>query len=138
MAESKYIEEKTIHKLLKPYAYKVFKDLSAESHRVIDEFYNDPVFDGSNKPAIYQRTYGMKNLFKPQINKTENGYIVEFTYSVDYLTTDHRSDEAVFDGSFIHGWHGGKYAWGHLKPFVPQTKPSPWDSLVKYVKEYKL
>lgn len=138
MAESKYIDESMIHKLLKPYAYKIFKDLSAESHRIIDRFYNDPVFDGTCKPAIYQRTYGMKNLFRPKINKIENGYEIEFTYSVNCLTTEHGSNEAVFDGSFVHGWHGGKYAWGNLKPFVPQTKPSPWQSLEEYVRRYKL
>lgn len=129
---SKYIDEKTIHEMLKPYAYKVFKDLSAESHKVIDLFY------GEYNPLMYQRTFGMKNLFRPAINKTEKGYEVEFVYSVNYLTTDHRSNESVFEGSFIYGWHGGKYAWGHLKPFVSQTQPSPWKLLEMYVRTYKI
>ena len=136
--KSKYIDDKTIHEILKPYAYKAFKDLSAESRRVIDVFYNDNVFNGSNKPMIYQRTFGMKNLFKPEMKKIKNGYRIEFTYSVDYLTTEHRSNDAVFTGSFVYGWHGGKYAWGHLKPFVPQTKPSPWKALEMYVRTYKI
>lgn len=129
---SKYIDKKTIHDILKPYAYKVVKDLSFESHRVIDEFYRD--YD----PRIYKRTFGMKNLFKPKMSKTETGYEVEFTYSVDYFTTEHRSDEDVFIGSFIYGWHGGKYAWGNIKTIVPRMKPSPWDLLKLYVKTYKI
>lgn len=133
MSKDKYIDDKTIHDLLKPYAYKVFKDLANESHRVIDDFYND--YD----PDYYKRTYGMKNLFRPRIEKTEDGYYVEFTYSVDFLTTKHRSDEDVFDGSFVHGWHGGKYAWGHnLRKEDPQMKPSPWDTLRTYVRTYKI
>lgn len=129
--KSKYIDDKTIHKILKPYAYKVFKDLANESHRVIDDFYKD------YKPDIYQRTYGMKNLFSPNLKKTKNGYDVEFVYSVDYLTTEHRSDEDVFEGSFIYGWHGGKYAWGHEKNDVPRTQPSPWTQIELFVKTYK-
>lgn len=130
--DSKYIDKKTIHDILKPYAYKVFKDLSEESHRVIDMFYRD--YD----PRMYQRTFGMKNLFKPSMKKTEAGYLIEFTYSVDYLTTEHRSDNDVFKGSFIYGWHGGKYAWGNLKHDVPRMKPSPWDLIKIYVKTYKI
>lgn len=130
--KSKYIDDDIIHEILKPYAYKVFKDLSAESHYVIDIFYQD------YNPMMYQRTFGMKNLFKPKLEKTNKGYIVEFTYSVDLLTTDHRSDEAVFEGSFIYGWHGGKYAWGNLKENVPRMSPSPWRLLELYVKSYKI
>lgn len=130
--KSKYIDEKTIHEMLKPYAYKILKDLSYESHRVIDDFY------GGYGPIMYQRTFGMKNLFKPEMKKIKNGYEIVFTYSTDYLTTDHRSNEAVFDGSFIQGWHGGKYAWGHLKESVPRMEPSPWKSLELYVMKYKL
>lgn len=130
--KSEYIDQATLHELLKPYAYKVFKDLSTESHRVIDMFY------GGYSPYMYQRTFGMKNLFKPSINKTETGYEVEFIYSVGYLTTEHRSNEAVFDGSFIHGWHGGQYAWGHLKQETPRTDPSPWRLLELYVRSYKI
>lgn len=129
---SKYIDDKTIHKMLKPYAYKVFKDLSLESHRVIDAFY------GGYSPVIYQRTFGMKNLFKPEMNKIENGYEITFTYSTDYLTTEHRSNEDVFVGSFVYGWHGGQYAWGHLKQHVEQMQPSPWRTLEMYVMRYKL
>ena len=130
--KSKYIDEKTLHEILKPYAYKVFKDLSAESHYVIDLFYKN------YSPIMYQRTFGMKNLFKPQMKKTTNGYLIEFTYSADYLTTDHRSNEAVFEGSFIYGWHGGEYAWGYKKSFVPRIQPSPWKSLETYVRLYKI
>lgn len=132
MSKKTFVDQKTIHEILKPYAYKVFKDLAAESHRVIDEFYDD------YKPDYYKRTYGMKNLFRPSIKKIENGYYVEFTYSMDYLTTKHRSDEAVFDGSFVHGWHGGKFAWGHLKKETPRMWPSPWFSLKAFVDNYKI
>jgi hypothetical protein len=132
--KSKYIDEKTIHEILKPYAYKVFKDLAAESHYVIEQFYEDY----KKPPRVYQRTFGIKNLFKPKLEKTDKGYIVEFTYSVDYLTTEHRSDNDVFDGSFIHGWHGGKYAWGHLREDVPRMQPSPWKLLEIYVKMYEI
>lgn len=140
MSSSKYINEKDIHDMLKPYAYKIIKDLSYQSHKAIDDFYSDKVFDGGTSciPAIYKRTYGMKNLFRPSMKRTENGYVVEFTYSVDFLTTEHRSNDAVFDGSFINGFHGGLYAWGHKKPFVPQTTPSPWESISLYVKTYKI
>lgn len=130
--KSKYLDEKTIHEILKPYAYKVFKDLSNESHRVIDDFYKDYT------PHMYQRTYGMKNLFKPELKKTKTGYNVEFTYSSEYLTTEHRSDEDVFEGSFVYGWHGGKYAWGHEKTDVPRIQPSPWRQIELFVKTYKI
>lgn len=130
--KSKYIDDEIIYEILKPYAYKVFKDLSETSHYVIDEFYRD------YKPTLYRRTYGMKNLFFPKLTKTKNGYLVEFTYSPEYLTTEHRSDEDVFCGSFIYGWHGGKYAWGSLKQNIPRMKPSPWDLLKLYVKTYKV
>ena len=126
------IDDETLHKLLKPYAYKVFKDLSEQSHYVIDKFYSD--YD----PAMYRRTFGMKNLFRPSIKRTEKGYRVEFIYSVDYLTTEHRNNEAVFSGSFVDGWHGGKFAWGHLKSNVPRIQPSPWRTLMTYVKAYKI
>lgn len=132
MAKNEYIDKKMLQEIVKPYAYKVFKDLSQESHYVINKFYSD--YD----PFSYKRTYGMKNLFMPSMKPTKRGYIVEFTYSVDYLTTEHKSDEAVFDGSFINGWHGGKYAWGHLKEYTPRMQPSPWDLLEDYVKEYKI
>lgn len=130
--KSKYIDDDTIHEILKPYAYKVFKDLSIESHRVIDEFYRDYT------PDIYKRTYGMKNLFKPELKNTKNGYNVEFTYSSEYLTTEHRSDEAVFEGSFVHGWHGGKYYYGHEKTDVPRMQPSPWTQIKLFVNTYKI
>ena len=132
MSKSKYIDDKTMHEILKPYAYKVFKDLSEKSHMVIDTFYKD------YNPIMYQRTFGMKNLFKPEMNETKDGYEIVFTYSVDYLTTEHRSNEAVFDGSFIYGWHGGEYAWGHKKVLVPQTQPSPWNEIESYVKAYRI
>ena len=132
MSKSKYIDDQTIHDILKPYAYKVFKDLSNESHRVIDEFYSN--YD----PKYYKRTYGMKNLFTPEMIKLEDGYLIRFSYDADFLTTEHRSNEDVFDGSFVHGWHGGKYAWGHLKEDTPRMKPSPWDTLRTYVRTYKL
>ena len=78
----------------------------------------------------------MKNLFKPSINKIEDGYVVTFLYSDDYLTTEHNNDAAVFDGSFVHGYHGGKYAWGHLAN-APQMMPSPWEILEDYAEKYK-
>ena len=130
--KSKYIDENLLREMVKPYAYKVFKDLSEQSHYVIDSFYKDYT------PRVYQRTYGMKNLFRPSMKPIKNGYSVEFIYSVDYLTTEHRSDETVFDGSFINGWHGGQYAWGHEKEFTPRMQPSPWDLLQLYVKTYKI
>ena len=130
--KSKYIDEKTILEILKPYAYKVFKDLSLMSHRVIDDFY------GGYQPKMYQRTFGMKNLFNPQMTKIKNEYEIIFTYSTDYLTTEHRNNEAAFVGSFVEGWHGGQYAWGHLKNNVPQMNPSPWKTLEDYVKNYEL
>lgn len=132
MAKSKYLDDNTIHEILKPYAYKVVKDLSNESHRAIDSFY------GGYDPFIYQRTFGMKNLFKPEMNRTKNGYEVTFTYSVGYLTAEHRSNNSVFEGSFIYGWHGGEYAWGHRKAFVPQTEPSPWKAIELYVRTYEI
>ena len=130
--KSKYIDKKTIHEMLKPYAYKVVKDLAIESYRVIDEFYRD--YD----PFMYQRTFGMKNLFREKMTRTDNGYLIEFIYSPEYLTTEHRSNEAVFEGSFIYGWHGGKYAWGTLKKNVSRMQPSPWQLLRMYVKTYKI
>lgn len=129
--KGKLLDDKTIHEILKPYAYKAFKDLSNESHSAIEEFYRD------YKPHFYSRTYGMKNLFRPEIKKTKQGYDVIFTYSVDYLTTEHESDEAVFDGSFVHGWHGGRYAWGNIKRFTPRMKPSPWERIENFVDNYK-
>ena len=130
--KSKYIDEKKIHEILKPYAYKAFKDLARESHRVIEEFYKD------YSPIFYHRTFGMKNLFKPEIKKTTKGYDVVFTYSADYLTTEHRSDEDVFIGSFIHGYHGGKYYYGHEKPSVPRMQPSPWTQIDLFVRTYRI
>ena len=130
-SKNNYIDEKTIHEILKPYAYKAFKDLSLVSHRVIDEFY------GGYKPKMYKRTFGMKNLFVPEMKKTEKGYRIEFTYSTEHLTTEHRSNEAVYVGSFQEGWHGGKYAWGHLKSKVERMEPSPWKTIEDYVKNYK-
>lgn len=130
--KSKYINDKDLYELLKPYAYKVFKDLSNESYRVIEKFYNDYT------PTYYQRTYGMKNLFKPSLKRIKNGYRVKFIYSSEYLTTEHRDNDAVFNGSFVYGWHGGKYAWGHLKEKTPRTTPSPWRLLLSYVKEYEI
>ena len=132
MAKNKYFDDELIHEILKPYAYKVFKDLSNESHRVIDEFYRDYT------PDIYERTYGMKNLFSPKLIKTKKGYNVEFTYSAEYLTTEHRSDEAVFEGSFVHGWHGGEYYYNHKKKEVPRMQPSPWTQIELFVKTYKI
>lgn len=132
MGKSKYFSEEEIHDMLKPYAYKAFKDLANESYRVIDEFYRD------YSPEIYKRTFGMKNLFSPKMKKIENGYYIEFTYSADFLTTEHRDDVAVFDGSFVEGWHGGQYAWGNLKEYTPRTTPSPWRQLNRFVNGYKL
>lgn len=128
---SKYITDKDIHRILKPYAYKAFKDLAFESHRVIDEFYRDYT------PKMYSRVYGLKNLFSPTIKKIKKGYYIEFTYSADFITGEHRDPEAVFTGSFIYGWHGGKYAWGHEKSLVKRMIPSPWIQLSAFVKNYK-
>ena len=138
--KSEYIDKDLIHDLLKPYAHKVVKDLAVESYNVIEHFYRDKVFNDNTtwKPALYQRTYGMKNLFREKMIKTDKGYTIEFTYSADYLTTDHRSNADVFDGSFVNGWHGGKFAWGHLKQETPRTYPSPWMLLTSYVNSYKI
>ena len=130
--KSKYLTQKEIQEIMRPYAYKAMKDLAEESHRVIDEFYRD------YKPDIYTRTFGMRNLFMPKLYKIVNGYRVEFTYSSDFLTTEHRDDEAVFEGSFVHGWHGGKYAWGHIKDHVKRMWPSPWRQINIFVDKYKL
>lgn len=130
--KNKLIDDKMVHELLKPYAYKVFKDISEQSHYVIDEFYRDYT------PQMYKRTFGMKNLFRPSMKRTEKGYRVEFIYSVDYLTTEHRSNEDVFKGSFIDGFHGGKFAYGYLKISTPRMQPSPWRTLMTYVKAYKI
>lgn len=136
MAKKKksYVDDKLLQEIMKPYAYKVFKDLADYSHYVIEKFYEDY----RKPPRIYQRTFGMKNLFRPSMKPSKNGYIVEFIYSVDYLTTEHRSDEAVFDGSFVHGWHGGQYAWGYLKVDTPRMQPSPWRLLEIYASTYKI
>ena len=131
-SKSKYIDEQMIHEILKPYAYKVFKDLSLVTHRAIDEFY------GGYQPEMYQRTFGMKNLFTPEMIQIDNGYRIEFTYATENLTTEHRSNEAVYVGSFQEGWHGGQYAWGRLKPKVPRMTPSPWRLIEDYVRTYKI
>lgn len=129
--KNEYLDEKTIHEILKPYAYKIFKDLSYMSHKVINDFYAD------YSPDYYIRTFGMKNLFNPNMRKIKNGWSVEFVYSFDNLTTEHNSNIAVFDGSFVHGYHGGKYAWGHIAN-TPQMTPSPWEILEDYANAYKL
>lgn len=132
--KSKYIDEDIVYEILKPYAYKVFKDLAKQSRYVIQEFYKN------YQPKFYERTYNLRKstLFNPSIKRTKTGYNVEFVYSVDNLIGDHRSNDDVFETSFVYGWHGGKYAWGHEKQYVPRMIPSPWMSLELFVKSYKI
>lgn len=139
-SQSKYLNDKELHELLKPYAYKAIKDLSEVSHSAIQQFYDDytpGTYVKSGLPEdIYKRTFGIKNMFKSEMKRTSKGYDVIFTYSPHYFTTQHRSDEAVFSHSFLEGLHGGAYYYGHMKDFIPSMTPSPWDIISSFAGNY--
>ena len=47
----------------------------------------------------------------------------------------HRSDEDVFEGPFLSGYHGGPLAWGHPRN-VPKMSPSPWELIEEFFNRY--
>lgn len=127
---SKFIDN-VMEKTLKENAMAAYKDMIEISHSVIEEFYND------YSPAQYQRVWGFigggNYLYKPSIKKIKDGYRVEFIYSDEYMTGEHRSTEWAFDTGFLHGMHGGRFAWGHEESNIPYTNPSPYNQILNFV-----
>ena len=81
----------------------------------------------------------MKNLFKPELKRIDSGYLITFTYSSDFFAGMHRNDNAVFEGSFVEGWHGGPMAWGgRPRRTDPKTSPSPWEMIEEFYNNYEL
>lgn len=133
MAKTKLLDDKEVYEILKPYAYKIVKDFAEASRNAIDKFYSD--YD----PIYYKRTWGMKNLFKPELKRIDGGYQITFTYSSEFFAGMHRNDNAVFEGSFVEGWHGGPAAWGgRPRKTNPKTSPSPWEMIEDFYNNYKL
>jgi len=119
-----------IHELLLPYAIQVAEDFDRQSSNAINAFYGD------YEPMIYDRTFGMQNMWKTEIEPIENGYTVRITYSPEFFGKSHRSDDAVFAGSFGVGYHGGPLAWGRPKKHIPQMQPSPWELIEEFFLAY--
>lgn len=100
-----------------------------KSREVVNDFYNHYV------PMIYRRGWGFKNIVKPSISRIENGYLLSYSYSPEYFTASHRSDNDAFQSGFEMGFHGGPLAWGSPRKNDPQMQPSPWESLVEFFYE---
>ena len=133
MSKSKYLSDDQINAILNRAATNAINDISRVSYEAISKFYSDYT------PEMYHRVYGLKNLFKVDTKRSPGRIIVTFTYSADMVQGWHRSREDAFETAFIYGKHGGDYAWGHLKKTVPVTYPSPWETIVKYVRyNYKV
>lgn len=114
---------------VKKTTYQISKKLSNAIYEAISYFYDD--YD----PRYYHRVYGLKNLFRISTVKTPTGKKLVFDFAADYITGVHNSPEDAFESSFVYGWHGGEYAWGHKKPHVERTLPSPWAKIIRYLNE---
>lgn len=107
----------------------VHHQMMKKSRDVINDFYNHYT------PMIYRRGWGFKNIVQPNMKRTENGYLLSYSYSPEYFTVSHRSDIDAFQSGFEMGFHGGPLAWGVPRKNDPQMQPSPWESLVEFFYE---
>lgn len=114
------IPEAEIQNIILPYALKYLRDMSSFSLSAIAAFYGD------YNPKMYKRKFGLVNMWQGEASPIPMGYSATMEYSSDYFGASHNSDEAVFNGPFMQGYHGGPEAWGHIRN-VPKMSPSPWE-----------
>lgn len=132
MAKKKPDFNKDVKEDLKRELYQSIKDISNVSRSAIAEFYN------SYQPKEYQRVYGLKDLFNIHIKHTQRGYCVTYRYSASLVQRKehHESYSEAFASAFIRGEHGGYYAWGKPKKYIPKMSKSPWNMILDYVQAY--
>lgn len=125
-----YLSQEEIQDMILPYAIRYAKDMASYSLSVINAFY------GHYTPHIYQRKYALPRLWQTDMKPITNGFSITTTFDSSFLGGVHRSDEEVFEHSFLEGCHGGIYAWGRPKSAVPQMQPSPFELIEKYWNSY--
>ena len=141
---------------LKEYANEIIEDIKLASSDICFNFYLD------YHPMGYKRNYSLYYGFynythpKPVIKKIKDGYQLQLIYRSSviaqyhndgYQWDGHDRSYYIFNGPFLQGYHGGprfvvdsykldsrgKHVVDeyHYEP-APQTKPSPWESILKY------
>lgn len=132
MAKKKDTLSDDIKKMMKDDLYRSIKDISNVSRSAIAEFYD------SYQPRVYHRVYGLKDLFDIHIKNTKNGYSVTYRYSASLVQNKeyHEDYTEAFASAFVRGEHGGYYAWGKPKRYIPTMPKSPWNIILDYVEAY--
>lgn len=125
----KLFTDSEIHDLTLPFALQLVRDMDSYSESVINAFY------GHYTPKMYQRQGGLNHMWKADLNPMPDGYEVVITYSSALFGASHNSDEEVFEGPFLRGYHGGPLAWGHPRN-VPKMSPSPWELIEEFFNRY--
>lgn len=126
MANSSYISDDEIQELVLPYAIQYAQDIHSFSTAVMNAFYGD------YSPKIYQRKYGLTRFWETDMAPIPKGFKVTTTYSDAYFGASHHSDEHVFNGPFLEGYHGGP----HKYTATPQMSPSPYEWIEQYWDSY--
>lgn len=124
------ITDKEIDEIMLPMAITFAKDLSSYSISVINAFYSHYT------PVLYQRKGGLNNMWQIDFAKNgTRGYDIIATYSSEFFSASHDSDEDVFQGAFMQGYHGDSQVWGVHKK-IPQMSPSPAKLIDQFVNSY--
>lgn len=112
-------------------ANQVYDEIDEISKQAVSAFYDD------YSPTQYVRKKDLYNLWTGSKRKVGSGYIVTYEYDPKLLKQheDHKSRVGIFNNSFLEGYHGGEFAWGRLKSYVPRTIPSIWDNICINVEE---
>lgn len=128
-----YLSDAECREFVLPYAEKFAVEMKAESASAIAKFYGDYT------PIVYKRKFGLFGMWEQKITPDGRGYLVETKYSSAFFGASHRSDSAVFEGSFVQGWHGGPQAWGGISRYnTHKTSPSPWELIETFFNAYGL
>ena len=126
-----YLSDEECREFVLPYAEEFALQMRAESASAIGSFY------GNYSPKIYKRQFGLFGMWDQKIYPDGRGYCVETKYSTEFFSASHRSDDSVFEGPFISGYHGGPQAWfGRSRGSVPKMSPSPWELIEKFFNSY--
>ena len=125
------ISDDMIQEMLLPFAIEYLINMSKISTEAINTFY------GSYDPILYKRGMGLSHMWEGEMTPIPKGYSATMAYDSAFFSSSHRSDEHVFNGPFLQGYHGGPLAWGHPRN-VPQTSPSPYEIIEQYWASYDI